>query len=502
MPVISRYNIFFNLRNPEYKGWYVLLNTLAGSIDIIDEKIYKILTSFLLINAQNLSKNPFHFDDSVSAEVWDYLDSRGYFFDSYDQEKEQALLLYDELLAFHRRNSRQQIIIIPTYHCNLNCSYCWQRLHNMNSKVISEEMIQAFYSIVPKVIEQYNPNNIDIIIFGGEPLSGFGNLPKRIHSILSKAKQAGYSTKIVTNGVGLGPSISDIANLTDLIQVTMDGPPKVHRIRRPLPKGDSFSPMAEGIVKALSAGIRINLRINVDMQNFEFLPEMAEFLWQSDWLSTNLMTVHLAPIKDHKEITSLEKGILLVRKTFETVKNCQNLSNFSLDGFAGIKYFNSFKETALLPLHRLFNCEAQINLLAFDLLGDIYACWDAAGIKDLSVGKYWPSLKIKSKKLEMWRTRKGIDIELCQSCPVLPNCGGGCQFIAYERHNCFNHPVCDTLLEEYRLAIETNEEWLMEHARLGDHAVGLVSANQVISEVTSEYGYLDHVGQLSRLRSC
>ena len=77
--------------------------------------------------------------------------------------------------------------------------------------------------------------------------------------------------------------------------------------------------------------------------------------------------------------------------------------------------------------------------MAFDLHGDIYACWDAAGIKDLSVGRFLPEVELYERRLNMWRKRTTLDIGECGGCTSQPHCGGGCQFLALE------HPARSSL---------------------------------------------------------
>src|SRR5262245_30852569 len=133
---------------------------------------------------------------------------------------------------------------------------------------------------------------------------------------------------------------------------------------------------------------------------------------------------------------------------------------YDLTGFPGIKYFEGFKESGLFSLHRFFNCEAQINFWAFDLHGHIYACWDAAGLTDLAVGRFHPEIEIYESRLNQWRTRTTLDIAGCQGCPSQPHCGGGCQFLALEHEQSFFAPSCDSMLDGYVYAITRNADWL------------------------------------------
>ncbi len=427
---------------------------------------------------------------SLAYEVIQYLDRRGYLFENETEEMEHFDLLYKTFLTFHRQNYPQSIVVIPTYHCNLQCKYCWQRLHNMDSGIITADSINELFSSLPSIIENIGQKKIELVVFGGEPLMNYQDLTERVTSILKKSKEYGFATKIITNGTGLADFIEDNHQLIDLIQVTVDGPPEIHNRRRPLPGADSFELISNGIDRALQYGKLINLRVNVDFENLSSLPVLAEILREHGWLDNGLLNAHLAPTKNHKETEIHENQENILQKVLDLKNENELMRIYNLDGFSGYKYIEGFKETGLLPLHRFFHCEAQTNFWAFDLRGDIYACWDAAGIPELSVGKFSPRVAIDKDKLSMWRNHSSLNSEKCKKCKIAPNCGGGCLFMAIEKDNDFSSNYCDPLLLNYRQAINANLDWFIRHAELGDHAVGLVVSDRVITEINLEYGLL------------
>ncbi len=487
----SRYNIFIPLFDSCQGASFLLFNTLSGSIDLVDDVIHDTLLSLNSEDKVLCKEFGDNNDKNLADEVIDYLDRRGYLFMNEDEEMEHFDLLYKTFLTFHRQNYPQSVVVIPTYHCNLQCKYCWQRLHNMDSGVITDEVINRLFSSLPEIIENMDEKKIELVVFGGEPLMDYQDLTKKVTSILKKSKEHGFATKIITNGTGLADFIDDNYQLIDLIQVTIDGPPEIHNRRRPLPGADSFDLILKGLDRALKCKKFINLRVNVDFENLPSLPILANILEEHGWLGNGLLDVHLAPTKNHgKNETPGNQGNIL-QSVLKLRDENELMKIYNLDGFSGYKYIEGFKETGLLPLHRFFHCEAQTNFWAFDLRGDVYACWDAAGIPDLSVGKFSPEVMMDKEKLSIWRDHSSLESEKCKKCKIAPNCGGGCLFMAIEKSNDFLSNYCDPLLADYHQAITTNLDWFKEHAELGDHAVGLVVSDRVISEINLEYGLLD-----------
>lgn len=501
MPVPSKYNVFVPL--DERQQHFALFNLLAGSLDVVDRRVHDAVVALrppeaasTLLQIQGLRSSAVAAPEpdpapEFPADVLDYLDRRGFLFESWEEERVQSRMLYTELLEMHRQITRQPIIVIPTYRCDLKCGYCWQRLYHMDSPVMSAEVMDRMFESIPYVLERKPENGVDFVIFGGEPLQEWPELRQRVSEIIEGAHEMGYEPRIISNGVGLASAVPMLAGRVGLVQVTIDGPPALHRQRRPLPGGDSFAPMVEGVTRALEAGIRINVRINTDARNLPTLPDLADFIREQGWLESKLIHFHIAPVKNHNPRKSIDPESELLKQVLDLVRRDPRMSIYELDGFAGLKYFDSFKLTGLFPLHRFFNCEAQINFFAFDLHGDVYSCWDAAGLKHLAVGRFHPQLQMYPEKLALWRGRTAMDIPGCTDCVAQPTCGGGCQFLAMEHEGTFLASNCDSLLEGWVQSITANADWLLERARKGDHAVGLVTGGGVINEVRSEFGILD-----------
>ena len=488
MAVQSTYNVVVPLvgvpleQSTDREGpYYALFNSLAGSIDVIDQPVLEGLD----------------LTSPLREDVGEYLSRRGYLFASAEEERGQTRLLYEEMLRLHRATASQPIVVVPSYNCNLKCPYCWQRLHHLDSPVISREMVDHLFAVaLPALIETSSPDRVALTVFGGEPLQEDPALQDRVVQILALGKAAGYTNGVITNGVGLGKALPRIADKVDVLQVTFDGPPQVHRKRRPLPGGDSFAPLAAAVSDALAAGVLVRARVNVDASTIEHLPELSDFARNAGWLDNPRMFFHIVPVKNHNPRHCAPPESELLLKVLDLADRDERMRAFDLSGFAGIKYFRGFQESGLFSLHRFFNCEAQINSWVLDLYGDLYACWDSAGLKHLAVGRFHPEVEIDPLALGRWRNRNALGIPACQQCAAAPHCGGGCQFIAYEHHGDHAAPACDSLLASYVQAIGRSAGWLLERARAGDHAVGLITRDGVVTAVNRPFGLLDESPEL------
>ncbi|MCK5567589.1 MAG: SPASM domain-containing protein, partial [Actinomycetia bacterium] len=67
-----------------------------------------------------------------------------------------------------------------------------------------------------------------------------------------------------------------------------------------------------------------------------------------------------------------------------------------------------------------------LELYIFCPDGYIYTCPESIGNKDISIGKFFPSLELSRSGMSMWRDRDIMNMEKCVECKFAPICGGGC----------------------------------------------------------------------------
>ncbi|MCL4354952.1 hypothetical protein M1349_05855, partial [Patescibacteria group bacterium] len=92
-------------------GQWLLFNTLSGSIDIVDE--------FL---ANNLKAKEW---SAIPQEMKTILVERGYVFESHQKEESEFFRLA-KLVKERDAMLPPEFVVIPTYHCNLKCRYCYE----------------------------------------------------------------------------------------------------------------------------------------------------------------------------------------------------------------------------------------------------------------------------------------------------------------------------------------------------------------------------------------
>ncbi|HIH73456.1 MAG TPA: radical SAM protein [Thermococcaceae archaeon] len=326
-------------------------------------------------------------------------------------------------------------IIVVTYTCNLNCSYCYQRNIKRERDLTKEQVDKIFEAILKfdnGEVDDKKSKTRNIQLYGGEPLQK--RLYEMIEYILEIGSSYGYRFIIMTNAIDLNhylPLLESYRDLIALIQTTIDGPKEIHDAYR---YDGAFERTTSNIEKAIDAGFRVDLRTNVNKENYKCLEELAKFYIEKGWTNKENVRFYLAPVRgkfgpcyfnpdlSYDEILNLFKSELITKV-------------FGI--FNGL--FVKFYEGIWIP--QFYNCPAHYRQIFYDPYGDLYTCMSALRTKELRIGKYYPSLEL-NENFQLYRKRNIFNIEKCRTCEFALLCGGGCSYNAFLRAGNLTNPDC------------------------------------------------------------
>lgn len=401
------------------KGQYLLINYISGAADIIDDACKSALESG---NYSSLDKNTF-----------ENLISRKYFFSS-NQEYDQYLRKLDTKLLNMEKFQIPNFLLIPSYNCNFNCSYCYQKSYEIEkfygnkdySKKVVDDMFVAMDEIVESIGNQANENSIKVTLMGGEPLFSHNNdiLP----FIFERLEDKKYKVSIITNGYELDNYIPFIKKVNiDFIQITMDGTKEIHDTKRFNIKHEgTFDVIVKNMRKALEAGINVEVRNNIDADNILNLPAFADVLLDLKKDYPNLLHPYIYILQDGgcsgnktviDEIESL-KTVLALEKIHPNLRIFRKT-------FHGIDLINSIINN--IPFRpKMSNCASCRNQYILDGHGRIYKCWFGVGNDEFNIGEFNSDLKINYVADNAWKRRNVKNLVNCLQCKYRYICGGGC----------------------------------------------------------------------------
>jgi len=165
--------------------------------------------------------------------------------------------------------------IFTTTDCNARCFYCFQK--GCAKLTMDSSMAQK---TADYMIKHCGGKKVMIHWFGGEPLY---NKPV-ITLINQHLKDAGieYKSTILTNGFLIDDAtIQEMKERWNLknVQISLDGTEKVYnRIKAYIYKDvNAFQQVMVNIHRLLDAGIKVHIRLNVDMYNVDDLYQLVEY---------------------------------------------------------------------------------------------------------------------------------------------------------------------------------------------------------------------------------
>ena len=412
----SKFNIFSKIKDSEN---YFIINLLSGNADILGVDDAKKLAAIKDKNV--LTDSPFNNE----------LIEKGYL----SEESEEKKIYNEKYLDFldSRESDEIQLFFVTNYSCNFACTYCYQDQYSNPKLELNKEVIDSFFKYI---LTEFASRKKYITVFGGEPLLNSPKQKENIDYLLKKAEEAKLDISFVTNGYSL-ESYIDILKGKRIreIQVTLDGTEEVHNKRRFLKGGDgTFEKIVKGVDACLENKITVNLRMVIDKENIDNLPEMARFAIAKGWTGSPFFKTQMGRNYElhHCQSTpdKLFSRISMFENIHELAKRYPEIREFYKPAYSVSKFLS---ENGTLPDPLFDSCPACKTEWAFDYTGQIYSCTATVGKSEESLGTFYPVVFREKEKIAQWEERDVTLIPECRDCSVQLACGGGCGSVAKNR---------------------------------------------------------------------
>lgn len=425
----SRHNILSKIHDSDD---YFIVNLLYGNADILTASEVQAITGNASLNDPEFISKGYIVDPAEEQKIFRqrYLD----FLDSRDT---------DEIQLFYA----------PTYACNFNCSYCYQEGYEQHQESGDNQMAVAFFKYVTTFFANRRKY---ITLFGGEPLLPGEKNRNFIEFFTTQCNNQNLDLAVVTNGFALEEYVPllERSHIRE-IQVTLDGPEKVHDGRRPLKGGQgTFSRIVAGIDACLERGLPVNLRMVVDKDNVSSLAELAEFAIARGWTKNPHFKTQLGRNYElhfcQSQQSRLYSRIELYRDLYKLIKKNPAILEFHKPAYSVSKFLF---ENGELPDPLFDSCPGCKTEWAFDYTGKIYSCTATVGKKGEELGTFFPENELVKEKISKWQLRDVLSIQACNTCNLRLACGGGCASVAFHREKDLNAPDCRPVQELLELGM-------------------------------------------------
>lgn len=423
---------------------YAIMNPITGSFDLMGEREHAWFTAD--------EPRP-----RLDHDTLDYFLERGYAYLDSQGEQQAIGRAYAEFSA-EVEDGQVQLMLVPTYGCNLACTYCFQHGIDGRPQLITKEIVDAFFAYARENFSTRSQKPF-VTLFGGEPLVNSPAQREIVEYILDGCAREGYEFAAVTNGYDFVDYVDSLKKVSvKEIQFTLDGGKAVHDQRRITHnKKGSFDHVVAGIAAAVAAGIPINLRSVVDRENINDLVSLAEYCEAQGWLDLppELFKTQIGRnyelfecyVKPQHLMTQVE----LWAEYAALAKAHPVLARFHRPNFKGIRHL---VDTGDLYLASFDTCPAAKTEWVFDLYGEIYGCTASCGREEYRLGRYWPVVEKNNAAIENWQSRNVTTIEKCRSCSYNVICGGGCGVVAANHNSLDIHtPDCRPIQELLEIGV-------------------------------------------------
>jgi uncharacterized protein len=467
----SSYTIYVDL--PDNQDEMLIVHGYSGAFD----KVKRAIATYLRFRETKQRPKPLYGEwiPAPSQATIELLKRRGYLTEMTVEEEEAFFVRVATKVHQIESLLMPAYIIMPTYSCNLRCSYCFQDHMRTNPafkhllQIMQPEIADRIFAAMPQIEAGHGvPADINvtrgITFFGGEPLLAENH--SIIEYIVNKALSLGQTRfDAISNGTELQAYKDLLApDKISSVQITLDGPAIEHDQRRIYADGSgSFDRIADNITMALDLGVQISVRMNIDRNNIEQLPRLADEIIARGWHRYEKFATYTAPIHASNENTDvkttfnswhLQKALKEMRQQYPNMEVILPPDDALPDTIRQIfeQYKDLSQQKKPLPPFKASYCQAHRKMYVFDPFGDIYACWEKTGDKKIRIGHITENNEVvlNEELNQTWRNRTVISNPTCRKCRYALYCGGGCAVLAMNSGSAFHSNYCDGFGNRFR----------------------------------------------------
>ncbi len=339
----------------------------------------------------------------------------------------------------HKGKFPRLAVLNLTEDCNFKCTYCYVGAGEGQKAKMKPET--AFRIVDEYLAMNTNPEDgkINIIMHGGEPLMNYDVVEKLTKYV--KPYRDRINLSIQTNASLLTEERVNYLLANEVsIGISLDGPPEIHNLTRPLRSGaGSFDQVMRGIRLLQSHGLHVGV-ISVMTRKFaEQIDYVLDF-----FLENEIYNLSFSPFLKIGRGANDNDNFVTPDLIFEAYKhlldriiafNTQpdrpcDLSENILTRMAR-KIFSNMNEFMCTRAP----CGSGRDILGFGMNGDFYACDDFINDPNFWIG----SLELGSVKEQLLKTdvvrtrcnRSMAELPRCRECIWRSLCGGICHSADY-----------------------------------------------------------------------
>ena len=375
-------------------GDMAVLDVNSGAVHLIDEMVYDVLGVFDGKNdEETVSALKNKYDESELVEVLGEL----------HELMEEGLLFspeFDVPETFSTEPVLKSLCLHVAHDCNLRCKYCFAGTGDFGGKRELMSAETGKKAIDFAITGSRKRRNLEIDLFGGEPLVNFGVVKEIIQYARKREKEANKNIKLTltTNGTLLNDE--NIQFLNDnrvMVVLSLDGGKEMHDAMRPFPnKTGSYDAAVRGFKKIIASRKGWNYYLRGTYTHF---------------------STHFAD----EVLKMTEVGIAEYDKLAAEYLKRRRGEGEPFDFF----HFNVALDNGPCVAKRLAGCGAGHEYYAITPSGEIYPCHQFVGREQYKMGTLNTGV-VRPDLVKKFRNTHVMTKPECKKCWARFFCSGGC----------------------------------------------------------------------------
>lgn len=421
-------------------GQYFVLDVNTGAVHIVDELVYDLLDDEALKSQEELIKefkNKYSEEEikEVYAEIVE-LKKEGYLYseDTYEEIARNSMNSKDFIKA---------LCLNVTHDCNLRCKYCFadEGKYHGARKVMSPEVGKK---AIDFVIAHSGPRkNIEVDLFGGEPLIAI----KEIKEIIAYAReQEKIHNKVIrftmtTNALLLNDEIMEYMDKEmGNIVLSIDGRKEVNDNTRIRVNGsgtyDAILPKIKEMVDKRDKSKQYYVRGTFTRDNTDFYYDVKHL---AD-LGFEEVSVEPVVLPDEHELSLREEDLPTIFENYDLLYK-DMLKRYEENREFKFYHFNIDLQGGPCVYKRISGCGAGHEYIAVTPDGEIYPCHQFVGNEDFKIGTiYDEDEKLNFDIAKQFKEAHIYNKPQCRECWAKFYCSGGCQANNYNFNGDIHKP--------------------------------------------------------------
>lgn len=405
-------------------GDYYVIDVNSGAVHLIDELVFDLLDEDKLKSKEELlSIYKDKYENTEIEEAYEEL----------QQLIEKGLLytedLYEDIAMNDKSKSFIKALCLNVAHdCNLRCKYCFadEGEYKGCRKLMTFEVGKK---AIDFVIKNSGPRrNIEVDLFGGEPLMAF----ETVKQIVDYAReQEKLHNKVIrftmtTNAMLLNDEIMEyIDKQMGNIVLSIDGRKEVNdRVRVKVDGSGSYDrilPKIKKMVEKRDKSKQYYVRGTFTRENLDFFEDIKHL---AD-LGFDEVSVEPVVLPKEHELSLREEDLKIIFEQYdrlyeELLKRHEEGKDFKF------YHFNIDLQGGPCVYKRISGCGAGHEYVAVTPDGDIYPCHQFVGNEDFKMGNVFDG-NIDMNISDAFKKAHIYNKPTCKNCWARFYCSGGCQ---------------------------------------------------------------------------